>query len=339
MSSHRVPRPSGHVKVAPVYAYVDVLQVWFKRPPSPNRIKWLSGQCGWPLIEPPYRIDEPPWWNPSYRQGLRLTQPSEAALNWLADRDNTLLTYGELAFDFISAELSQALAEIFSAHFVQRWHRSRQTQLFENGNGRTGARGRVGTAFQWYADYESKVTGEVDCFHFEAEIQGSTTLRRLGINHPRDLFRFDYSAFILRHLEGAFFECNAERLGRYIANKRDGTKRRAPLIHECRNGFRFNMDATTGHAALRALGIQGVVDWLGRGRYLHSLLCSCENNDHSDGQPMSGPTPAQKQNRRRHHQLAVYLQSLTNAEFCFPIRPKPQPLQAETPNYRGHTAS
>jgi hypothetical protein len=52
-------------------------------------------------------------------------------------------------------------------------------------------------------------------------------------------------------------------LSRYIANKRDGTRRRTPLIQKCRNGFVYKTDAATGNTLLRALGIQGVVMSLG----------------------------------------------------------------------------
>jgi hypothetical protein len=308
---------------ASVYAYIDVLHVWLKHPLSPERVAWLSGECGWPLFGPPFKVDHSPWWGRSYHQALRLTQPSEEALTWLAERDDALLTYAELAFDFIADEESKLLADVFSQHFVQRWHRSRQTQLFENGNGRTGKRGHVGTNFQWYADLESKLTGEIDCFHLEAQIQGSAALRRLGIDHPRDLFRFDYAAFIRRHLKDAFFTCDCKRLGRHVANKRDGSKRRAPLIDRSD----FNRDAATGNVLLRVLGIQGVVDTFGRGRFLSSL-CSCENKHHS-GRP---PTPAQHANTpyrysQQYHSdkqrcLSAYLRSLTDIEFCYPPHPR-----------------
>jgi len=320
---------AGHVachivNVKPsVYVYIDVAQVWLKRPLSPKRLAWLSGQCATPLLGPPFKVDQSPWWNRAYRQSLRLIQPSEQALRWLADRDDALFTYAELAFDFISEELCQALAEIFSDHFVQRWHRSRQTQLFENGNGRTGKRGRVGTNFQWYADKHSKVTGEVGCFHLEAQIQGSAALRRIGINHPRDLFRFDFAALLRRHLKNSFFKCSCERLGRSIANKRDGSKRRAPLIQ---SKWAYNVDRATGGLLLRVLGIQGVVDTFGRGRFL-SLLCSCENNPQLKRPPAPAQHPdtpyrySQQYQSNKQHQLSTYLQSLTDLEFCFPIRP------------------
>ena len=310
--------------------YADVLHVWLKRPLSPERLAWLSGECGWPLLAPPFKVDQSPWWNLSYRQALRLTQPSEKALTWLAERGDALLTYAELAFDFITDEESKlVLADVFSQHFVKRWHRSRQTQLFENGNGRTGARGRVGTNFQWYADFESKLTGEVDCFHLEAQIQGSAALRRLGINHPRDLFRFDYAAFIRRHLSDAFFTCDCERLGRYVANKRRGTKRRAPLISRSEGGFVYNSDAATGHTLLRVLGIQGVVDTFGRGSFLSSL-CSCENKHHSNRPPTRTQHPdttyrySQRYYSDKQRCLSAYLRSLADIEFCYPLRPRGQ---------------
>jgi hypothetical protein len=167
------------------------------------------------------------------------------------------------------------------------------------------------------------VTGEVDCFHLEAQIQGSAALRRLGINHPRDLFGFDYAAFLRRQLKDAFFTCDRERLGRFVANKRDGTKRRAPLISRSAGGFVYNRDAATGNLLLRVRGIQGVVDTFGRGRFLSSI-CTCENNDHSGIKPHSDQHPDTPYRSSKQYLsdkercLSTYLRSLTEVELCYP---------------------
>ena len=334
-------KPSAANVKASVYAYPDVVHVWLKQPISNKERRWLNKQCGkLRTARQMRRVKEPAWFNPSYKQTFRLFQPSQEALEWLAKRDDVLLTFVELALDYTTSDewLKLALADAFNKHFVQRWHRSRETKIFDNhSNASTGPR-RPGLRFQWYTDFPSKVTGE-DCFHLEAKCQGGAALRRIGINHPRDLIQFDHGEFWRAQLTGSFFDCDHERLGRNNSNKREGTRRRTPRISRSKNGYVYNFDASAGSVLWRVYAIhpdeghfsmQRFVDRYGRGPYLlcicannhHSngkgdcttdhpahLLCLCENNVHSDRADLP-------------RLISAYLGSLADIESCFPIRPR-----------------
>jgi hypothetical protein len=177
------------------------------------------------------------------------------------------MTYVELALDTIMPDEQSCwqLRDLFDNHYVQRWHGKRETRLFIGAGGRT-AKGRSrGITLSWYDDRPSKITGETPCFHLEAQVQGSGAIRRLGINHPRDLLSLDHAALWGRQLTGCFFTVNVERLYRTWENRHRKTKRRKPDIDK--NGR--NRDAAKGAVLFRACGsVQAVVDQIGRGRFL-----------------------------------------------------------------------
>ncbi len=317
---------------APHYAYLDAIQIWVQHPLSPKNLKWLSGQCGAKRLGPPFLRNERPWWNRDYRQGLRLTQPSRAALEWLAKRDDTLMTYAELAFDYIGDEDSTLqLPRIFSEHFVQRWHGKRRTQIFVNSNGRTAKRGRLGSSVQWYADKLSKLTGACDCFHLEIQIQGSAALRRSDIDCVGDLLDFDYPGILHRHLDNAFWTVNRERLGRFHENKRKGTRRRRTDIRLCRGRFPFNVDGAIGsvlykvHAAHpddRAESVQQFVDTYGRGPFLTPVcnvktpVTQTQRDQVEDGNRGEHGLCGEDGNLRR------YFESIDDVTLEFPLGPR-----------------
>lgn len=94
---------AGHGTV-PVYAYVDVVGVWHKRPLSLHRLRWLGSESK-PLLKPPFLVRRPARFDPSYTMYTRLRQPSKACLGSLVgEQDGTLLTYVELARDIIFAD-------------------------------------------------------------------------------------------------------------------------------------------------------------------------------------------------------------------------------------------
>jgi len=120
--------PNDNQQHASHYAYLDALQIWLEHPLSEKELKWLSQECGSYFEKRPFRNDERPWWNRDYRQGLRLTQPSRVALEWPAQREDILITYAEIAFDYICDDDSnQWLTRTFSENFVQPWHGKRRT--------------------------------------------------------------------------------------------------------------------------------------------------------------------------------------------------------------------
>jgi hypothetical protein len=153
----------------PLYAYVDVAQVWLKEPLNARQVAWLSGQCGSPLLGGHFKKSKPPWWDRSYQQGFRLCQPSKQAIEFLAQRNDVLVTYAELALDVIMPDEQSCslLRDLFDNHFVQRWHGNRETERFTGVGGRTGKRSKRAINISWYTDRPSKITGEIPCFQPE----------------------------------------------------------------------------------------------------------------------------------------------------------------------------
>jgi hypothetical protein len=203
---------------APVYAYVDVAQVWLKRPLTRKEMLWVNGQIGHPLLGRPFVIQR------GRRQRLRLTRPTEVCLRFFAERDDQL-NHVEIALDIITP-FARELKRATRFGFVQPRHGSRKSTIFDdNGNFRTADLGHPGVSFQAYDDKPSKVTGEFPCFHFEAKITRVAALRRLGIHSVADLLTFDHAKFWHRHF--VVHEIGGlAKLGRCEANRVNGTRRR-----------------------------------------------------------------------------------------------------------------
>ena len=258
-------RPRAAVKrLCDVYAYVDVVGVWHKRPLTAQRLRWLSGECGTPLIAPPFLVHKPARFDPSYVMYTRLLQPSKAVHEWLADLDDIKMTYSELARDHNYDEDGQheVMGLLCNSSLVQRWHGNRRTRIFiEGANGSTGT-GR-GLSFTWYTTKPSKITGEVNCFHFEAKLCGSRELRRHGIYHPRDLLTFDHDQFWQEMWSKRLTFATLDRagLGRYVDNCAKGTKRRVSTQEDHTRGCLLYR--IFGQAGEGGFSVQGVYDEFG----------------------------------------------------------------------------
>ena len=223
------------------------------------------------------------------------------------------VNFVEFALDIITPFAFELKREV-SVGFVQRWHGTKQVTIFPNGNFRTGDLGRPGLTFQAYDDKPSKVTGEIDCFHLEGKVNGVRALRQLGINSISDLLTFDHARFWQRHFITA--EMDMARFGRHHANVRDGTKRRAPLIHRTKSGFVYNVDAAVGNVLWRVFAalpdepgysLQQLLD-----RYRgHSYVMACRN-DHSGAAALL----------HRFNVLPGPDMGLLVPEFCYPPRPR-----------------
>ncbi len=190
---------SGRINA--VYDYTDAVGCWFRNPLSEKQLRFLNDNCGSIRRAGKRRgdinVSEPAWWDYRYRQVLRIYQPNAKAIEFLAQRDDILLNYFELARDLILPDEQdvQELMKLTTRHFVQRWHRKRQVTVFFSGNYRTGRLHQKGTVFQFYGDKPQRETGEYCCFHMEAKVTGSAALTRMGIEHPRNLIGFSADAF------------------------------------------------------------------------------------------------------------------------------------------------
>jgi hypothetical protein len=213
---------------------------------------------------------------------LVVVKPNEEALRFLNALPRVLLNYSELARDQIVTDAEQ-VHDRFIEHFVHPRHGTHEmvfritgeddenadddevpvnprrfaTRPQSNpivgdrttGTSYTGQR-RRGHLFACYSDLPSKETGELSCFHLEARYQGTTALRRLGIDRPADLIDFahaDYWNEVLKHI----YRIDFERLGRYETNRRRRERRRKALII-CSG--RYNKDAAVGSSLYHVFG-------------------------------------------------------------------------------------
>ena len=256
------------------YAFIDVIGIWHKQALTLQQLRWLSSETK-PLIKPPFLRRGPARFDPSYLMYTRLRQPSRACLEWLAKREGVKLTYIELARDTIYDDEDQveAMGQLFNASLVQRRHGNKRTKIFlEGANGSTGVRS-PGLSFMWYTTKPSKITGEVNCFHFEARLCGSRSLRRYGIHNPSDLLTFNHGAFwqemwakrlVLENFDPA-------RLGRYHDNCVNGTRRRSSTYEDFRRGCLLHR--IYGQAGEGGFSIQGVFDRFGRASFIQHDYC------------------------------------------------------------------
>jgi hypothetical protein len=116
------------------------------------------------------------------------------------------------------------------------------------------------------------------CFHFEGKHSGRRDVGRLGINHPRDLLKFDFAAYFASHI--TLYQMDTERLGRFHLNKRSGSRRQKRRIRICdSSGYVFNVDAACGNALYQhyafhedgSQSLQCFIDRYGKGPYLQRL--------------------------------------------------------------------
>jgi hypothetical protein len=204
------------------------------------------------------------WWN--------VVNLNDRGLSFFVKLPHLTIYELEIARDDIVEDQDQALwlRDLFDTHFVHSWHGKHEIVVAENGV-YTGQR-RPGKRFGWYGDRPCKRTGELHCFHLEGRHIGTRALKRIGINHPRDLLTFDHAAYWQRHLK--LYRVDLERLGRFHMNRRSGGRRQRP-----RHGF-YNLDRSTGSIIFRNLAqhddlplrsAQLFVDRYGRGPFLHPI--------------------------------------------------------------------
>ena len=264
--------------------YVDAVGVWFHRLTIRNE-DFLSDNCAKMLRAADMHMFEPASWNPYYKRYLRLLQPNEDALARLAVLD-TKTTYLEIARDVDatgSGFETDELKAVINRHYLQKWHRTRESRRYENGNGRTARKNHRGLCLQWYDDRLSKITCD-SCFHIEAQIVGTSAIKHcLGV--ASDLREIDHAAFWARQLDARNFAVwDASKLGRMILNAALHADRRTPWITEIpiptwnnaeQRILTWNHDKRAGDDAIRALGLQGCVDRYGRGGWLH-MICNVQ---------------------------------------------------------------
>lgn len=241
-----------------VYAYFDMIQVWFLYAPSPRRRRWLDQRC--PNFELRPHINVPYAW--PYELGLQLNYPIPAdVLRWLerigSSSHRVLFNGGEFALDwtFRTEEELCAAEEFVRAHFVKK--RSKQ-KARERGAFYIGGLGDPSRVVV-YGDEPCRMTGETLCLHAEWRINGSPALRQAGIC-LRGLSTFNHHEFWKRRL--IFSSLDPARVGQFYNNKIRGTPRRRSY-YKMWGSLKYDFNARAG-------GI--LLNYVEDGCYVHNVF-------------------------------------------------------------------
>jgi hypothetical protein len=261
------------------YPYFDKIQVWLPVPLDQRTLDELEAQCGLGGL---YQQTGPARFDPAFRQRLELRQPSVDALTWAAGRNDILLNRAEIAVDYIFSKEAQQKAafRFFDEHLVRRWHGKHQKIKRVCRSSRDGKRipqvvdhielaetrydaGRSCNKIACYLDPVSRVTGELDCLHLEWHCNGVRACRAAGIGSTSELLKFDHRQFWKDRL--LLYEVDAEKLGRLVRNKRDGTRsRNANIEYDKRMRREVNLDLKAGNHFLRSTSCaQELIDKMG----------------------------------------------------------------------------
>jgi hypothetical protein len=285
--------------------YLDVVGVWLKRQLSPREFQRIDRNCiGGADFRPvtSYANSLSP-----YQWRLTLRQPTKAALEQVAQLADAFANYLEIARNWLLDNPwdAETLDELFRKHFAQPWHGKKGVVAYAYGFStrtypRKGQR-RTGLSFNWYSDRPCKITGTRYCFHFEGKHQGRRSVRSLGIDHPRDLLRFNFNGYFANQLSH-WYVIDYERLGRFHLNKRSGSKRQKPRIRWY-GSYAYNVDAATGGIIYRRYALdenetgwslQRFIDRYGKGRFLQRVrqAGSTLYSDHGANTIMLSEVPA-----------------------------------------------
>jgi hypothetical protein len=271
-----LPLPHGR------YCYFDKVQIWLRTPLSVKQMRQIQRHCAALHVE-----NDRCWWDWRYHQRLQICRPDASALRVLAvSNDTAVLNYIEIAVDFVFSHEGevQLWLDAFKGGFLHPWHSRRmQVEAYPGGFSTRASpeRGesRCGRWYNYYTDRPCRITGECDCFHFEGKYSGVQSLRRIGINHPRDLAQFDFDAYFAANM--VLYNLDLERLGRYHDNCQRKTKRKKSRIIKYGARGIYNQDARLGGLLYQAIAVHPdqqersllrFVDHYGRGPFLTPLL-------------------------------------------------------------------
>jgi hypothetical protein len=263
---YNISFPNGPGKITGKYAYFDHVQFWVVKPLDDETFDLLRKQCGGL-----HRDNLPARFNPLYRQRLNMFQPRELALRWLTERDHVLINRVEVTIDYVIEGMPREdVWEFLHRHLVRRWHGRKQNIRVKTAdeNRRTGTRY---DALQWvanktafYCEDHSRITGELNCLHFEWHLNGLNSVRNAGIRSGLDMLEFDHHEFWRKRL--LLYDVDRERLGRLLRNQASGKRSQTVKMEVWRNkSFTYvvNPDARLGDTYVRSYDtIQELVDSL-----------------------------------------------------------------------------
>jgi hypothetical protein len=272
------------IKPLATHPFFDLVQFWVRTPLDRDTIDWLKTLCG-----SIHHYEGPAPYSARFRQRLQLTQPSDLALQWLAERDDALINRAEIALDWVFKYRtdSDEVWRFLHRHFVRRWHGIKQEiRVYrpkaqaapgDVGDETSGTRydggRRAPNRIAWYEEYHSRITGELNCLHFEWRLNSLKAVRRVGIESGNDLIGFDHRQFWQSRL--LLFTADQERLGRLITNRANGKRGRISRIKQP-DAYWINR-RTGGHYLRTRDTIQELIDEFGRSHRIQRALVPISN--------------------------------------------------------------
>ena len=248
--SVNIPQPIG------AYGFLDQVRVWLETPLTRAQLAPLAAECEYVQAHnQPSRF-----LGGKFKQRLHLHRPSPVALEWIA-KSGGLLNYAEVALDAIFASPADlGDAECFWRYaWCRRYHNKKDGVRYCENSRYDGSRYRPRNAVL-YPQSHSRVTGELNCLHFEVRFNGKEAMEPAGLT-PDSLLDFDFNSFWSSYLLG--YDVDAERLGRLLRNRTNGTRSRKPLFVELGNRL-VNGDRRLGSSILHGFDtLQQALDRFG----------------------------------------------------------------------------
>jgi hypothetical protein len=233
ITAQPITRKAAPIRPIAVHAFIDNLTVWVRQPLIRRHMAVVA----------PYHVEDGPAPFPGgYQQQLHVAQPSPEALRALSGMAH-MLNYVEPSLDLIfDNEIACGEAfDFLDRHHVKRWHRGELRYV--RGVTRYTDDRSASNNFVVYGDRPCKLTGELDCLHFDWRIRGQEACRRAGINSAMDVLHFDHRAFWEKFLILATVDL--QKLGRL--HRKYWKPRSAPRwISEPWSGLPYDKDLRTG---------------------------------------------------------------------------------------------
>jgi len=239
--------------------FPDAFPVWLGNPMSARDLAHLESLCCGKL-----RVENRPFRNnPELRQRLILRQPSRAAIELLAGRNDVHFNGVELARDLIYATKAErdAAYRFHINHVLRKDRRGQQVEVCLGLDGSSTiydaprSAGTVGLAYP----AKSKLTEHPHALHLEERENGTRALARKSIPHLRDVLHLDYVRFWGENLH-YYRVTDIEGLGRAVSNYYERlenptslARRKADIIR-IRTRTLYNRDKRMGHQLIRTLG-------------------------------------------------------------------------------------
>jgi len=222
------------IKPVSVHAYFDKIAFWVTKPLDISTKTKLRQHCGHVHIG-----NRRARFNRKFIQRIELKQPSESSLRAVAGLPSAYINQAEAALDLVfksTRERDQGY-EFLDYHLVRRWHGKRQQIRVVAGKAETryDAGRYAANSIITYKENHSRVTGELDCIHIEWRAARRKAVRSIGITLARDAVRFDFHQFWQNRL--LLFAAEPERIGRYLRNRRDGSRSRAADRDDKKQGW------------------------------------------------------------------------------------------------------